>query len=179
MRYCFMIGFLSVAAFGQSADNPQIASSKGVYEYIKGNVLKAADKMPDSKYGYRPTDSVRSYGQVLAHIADSQFGLCGIARDGKPGSPKGFEKTATTKPEIIKALNEGFAYCDAAYSGLTDATSAEIVDLHGRKLTKLALFTVNTAHVFEHYGNLVTYMRMNDVVPPTSEQRPPAAEPKK
>jgi uncharacterized damage-inducible protein DinB len=109
-----------------------------------------------------------TYGQLLAHVADGQFVICGMVKDGKPVM-KGFEKSATTKTAILQALNEGFAYCDSAYAGLTDASSADMASFFGNQRTKLSILSFNTAHTMEHYGNMVTYMRMNKIVPPSSE----------
>ena len=156
------------------ADNPQLASTKAFYVMVRENILKSADKMPESKWAYRPTDEVKSYGQMIAHIADSQFYLCGVAKlgDSAKTSNRKVEQTATTKPEIMKWLHEGFAYCDSVYTELTDASSAAMVNFFGQQQTKLSVLSFNTAHVNEHYGNLVTYMRMNHIVPPTSEAAP-------
>lgn len=149
--------------------NPQVASAKGFYDYMKGNVLKTADKVPEPMYAFKASPEVRSLGQILAHIADAQTAFCSIVKDGKP-SGKGYEKTATTKAAIQAALKESFELCDAAYAGLTDAGSAEVVPfLQGRKATKLSIISFTTAHGLEHYGNLVVYMRLNQMVPPSSE----------
>jgi uncharacterized damage-inducible protein DinB len=166
----FLFLIVAAAAAQSSTENPQLASSKAFYEQVKANVLKSVDKMPEEKFDFKPTASVRSYGQVLAHIADGQYVLCGIVKEGKPQF-KGNEKSATTKAAIVKALNDGFAYCDAVYTSLTDASSAELVGWFGQKRTKLSVLAFNIAHTMEHYGNLVTYMRMNGIVPPSSEQQ--------
>jgi uncharacterized damage-inducible protein DinB len=152
-------------------ENPQLASTKAYYVMVRTNVLKAADKLSEDKWGFRPTDEVKSYGQILAHIADAQFYVCGIAKlgDSSKTSNRNVEETAKTKTDILKWLNEGFAYCDGIYAGLTDATSGAMVNFFGQQRTKLSVLAFNTAHVYEHYGNLVTYMRMNKIVPPTSE----------
>jgi uncharacterized damage-inducible protein DinB len=165
--------FTSAALCQTPSDNPQLASSKAFYDQVKGIVLKSVDKMPEDKYSYRPTDEVRTYGQLLAHIADGQFFLCSIAKEGKP-APRGIEKSAKTKAEILKGLNDGFAYCDALYAELTDASSAAMVSWFGQQRTKLSMLAFNTAHTMEHYGNLVTYMRINKIVPPSSENPAPA-----
>jgi uncharacterized damage-inducible protein DinB len=171
MRTIFCLLLLSFAALCQSmTDNPQVASSKAFFEQIKGNVLKSADKLPEEKFSFKPTEGVRTYGQLLAHIADAQFIFCGIVKDGKP-QMKGIEKSAHTRAEIVQALNDGFGYCEGVYSSLTDAQSAATVSWFGQKRTKLTVLDFNIAHAFEHYGNLVTYMRINGVVPPSSESR--------
>lgn len=165
MRNILLLLAVSSFAFAQ---NPQVASTKGFYELIKGNVLKSVDKMPEAKYSYKPAEGVRTYGQILSHIADSQYGICGAAK-GAP-QQKGIEASnLKTAAEIKKALTDAFAFCDSAYEGLTDAASAQMVPFFGQTVTKLAVLSFNTAHSFEHYGNLVTYMRANGIVPPSSE----------
>jgi uncharacterized damage-inducible protein DinB len=109
-------------------------------------------------------------------MADGQFFLCGTAKEGVSRN-RNVEKTAKTKAEIVKWLNEGFAYCDATYAELTDASSAATVTFLGQPRTKLSMLAFNTAHTFEHYGNLATYLRMNKMVPPSSE--PPSTAPAK
>jgi uncharacterized damage-inducible protein DinB len=169
MRYSLILScFVTLAltpCFGQSAN---LASSKAFYDQIKGLVLKSADKLAPEKYSYRPVETVRTYGELLAHIADANFGICGTAKDGK-FAPKGIEKSAKTKADIVKGLTEAFAFCDSVYAGLTDANATANVPWFGQQRTKLSILDFNVAHSFEHYGNLVTYMRINGVVPPSSE----------
>jgi uncharacterized damage-inducible protein DinB len=163
-----------------AAENPQLTSTRDFYVMVRTNILKSADKLPEGKWGFRPTDEVKSYGEMIAHIADAQFYICGVVKlgDSDKTSNRNVEKTAKSKSEIMKWLNEGFAYCDSAYAELTDASSAAMVNFFGQQRTKLSVLAFNTAHVNEHYGNLVTYMRMNKITPPTSEA-PPAAPPSK
>ena len=104
---------------------------------------------------------------MFAHIADGQYEFCSAA-EGKQ-IDKGIEKTAKTKAEIVAALKEAFAYCDAALAKLTDASAVETVTFFGRDMTRIGIMDFNTAHTMEHYGNLVTYMRIKGIVPPSSE----------
>jgi uncharacterized damage-inducible protein DinB len=155
---------------GSSASNPMVASSKVFYENAKRDILRSADKMPEPKYAFRPTDSVRTYGQILAHVADGQYEFCGAAA-GKHDQ-KGVEQTAKTKADIVAALKTAFAYCDAIYSGMTDAQAAEMIPAFGgAKISRLSMLDFNVAHTMEHYGNLVTYLRIEGLVPPSSESQ--------
>ena len=147
--------------------NPLVASSQGIYRVAKGDILKSMDKIPENLWSFRPTPEVRTVGQLFAHIADGQYEFCG-AVEGKQ-IDKGVEKTAKTKAEISAAVKEAFAYCDAQFAKMTDASAAEMASLFGFKLTKVTLMDFNTAHTMEHYGNLVTYMRIKGIVPPSSE----------
>jgi uncharacterized damage-inducible protein DinB len=159
---------LCAAAWGQS--NPQVASSKLLYEQGKNYILRSVDKMPDAKWDFKPAPEVRTYGQILAHIADGQYEFCGVVREGK-AVDKGVEKSAKTKVQVQAALKEAFAYCDQAFSGLTDAASAAMVNFGGQERTKLSMLNFNTVHNSEHYGNIVTYLRINGIVPPSSERQ--------
>jgi len=94
---------------------------------------------------------------------------------GEANPAKQFEKTKTAKADLVAALKEAVAYCNKAYDGMTDAKGSEMIKLFNFNLAKLTVFSINTAHTDEHYGNMVTYMRLKGIVPPTSENPPPAA----
>ncbi len=149
--------------------NPLIASSSAFYSLLKDDVLRSAEKMAEADYSFRPTPDVRTYGELLTHIASAQFLFCGIASNGKMVMKN--YATAKTKSEIVSALQEGFAFCDGVYGKMTDADAATMVSFFGQQRTKLSMLDFNIAHGFEHYGNLVTYMRMKGIVPPSSEKR--------
>jgi hypothetical protein len=79
------------------------------------------------------------------------------------------EQSKSSKADLIAALKGAFAYCDKAYDTINDSSAGQMVDLFGHSLPKLGVLTVNLMHDQEHYGNLVTYMRLKNIVPPTSE----------
>ena len=171
MRTVLLLATFTLAALGQSpTDNPQVASAKAFYDNVKRLILRSADKMPEDKYAFKPAPEVMSYGLMLAHVANAQFYQCSTAM-GEKTIDKGFHESLHTKAEIVAGLKEGFAYCDAAYAKLTDTTSAALVNFFGAQRTKLSGLYSNTFHTWEHYGNLVTYMRINGIVPPSSEPR--------
>ena len=156
---------LGLAAQTKSALVP---SSQGIFGIAKNDVLKSVDKIPDDLWSYRPTPDVRTIGQLFAHIADGQYEFCS-ATTGTPVD-KGIEKTAKTKADIVAALKDAFSYCDAQYAKMTDASAVEAVSFFGRQASRIAIMDFNTAHTMEHYGNLVTYMRLKGIVPPSSAQ---------
>ncbi len=164
--------FAAASAMAQSgaapSASPLIASSQILFNNAKNDVMKSVDKIPNDLWDWRPTPKVRTFAELFAHIADGQYEFCGAAVEGKP-LDKGIEKTAKTKAEIVAALNKGFEYCEAGYKGLTNASAVEMVTF-GRPMTRIAVMDFNAAHTMEHYGNLVTYMRLKDIVPPTSKQ---------
>ena len=151
-----------------SQDNPLSTYNKTVYEGVKSILLRSAEKMPEENYSFKPTEAVRSYGQIIGHVADAQYLFCSIELGEKNPDLK-IEQTKTSKADLIAALKGAFAYCDKAYDGMTDASASQMVKLFGGDTPKLGVLTVNNMHSIEHYGNLVTYMRMKNIVPPTSE----------
>lgn len=179
MKIFFTVALFAAAASAQDAmQNPLITVSKNIYAMSKGNVLGSVEKIPEDLWSFQPTKDVRTVAQLFAHIADGQYEFCGATQSGDAPS-KNIEKTAKTKAEIVPALKEAFAYCDAAYAKMTDADAATIVTFFNMKITKLGAMDFNIAHNMEHYGNLVTYMRIKGIVPPSSTPRPPAAAAKK
>jgi len=152
------------------AGNPILESSKVFYANARQDILRSAEKLPEDKFAFRPTDSVRTVGQLFAHVADGQYEFCGGAA-GKHDE-KNVEQTAKTKADIVAALKTAFAYCDAVYAGLSDAKAVEMIPAFGgAKITRLSMLDFNVAHTMEHYGNLVTYMRIQGIVPPSSESQ--------
>jgi hypothetical protein len=116
-------------------------------------------------------DSVRSFGAILAHTAGAAYEFCAAAKGEKtPHAEDEFEKSAKTKAEIVKALDGAIAYCDEVHKGLDDVKAAQIVAgaFGGPKGARAAPLVGNTGHFMEHYGNLVTYLRINGLVPPSS-----------
>jgi uncharacterized damage-inducible protein DinB len=166
-----------VALFGQDKApaqatppaNPITASEKGFYSFVSGAVVGAAQKMPEE-----PTPEVRSFGQLVGHVADASYSFCSQAI-GEASPVKDIEKTKTSKADLVAALKDGVAYCNKAFDSMTDAKGSEMVKLFSFNTAKLTVLSINTAHTDEHYGNMVTYLRLKGIVPPTSENQPAPA----
>jgi len=152
-----------------TAQQPLVESLNGLYGITKQVIMATAQDLDDTMYAYRPTDEVRTAGQILAHVADAQFSFCSAAAgEANPQGSTSFEQTATTKAAIVAALRQGFAYCDGVYARTTDANASRGVDFMTGPSTTGGVLAFNSAHNYEHYGNLVTYMRLNGIVPPSS-----------
>ena len=147
---------------------PAVASIKGTFDLVKGNILKAAAQVPDDLYAFKPTPDVRSMGALFAHIADANFMICAAASGDKP-TMSGIEKEKTAKKDVMAALEASFTFCESSFTGMTGARANETVKffLPGTH-TRLGILAFNNAHDFEHYGNVVTYMRLKGMVPPSS-----------
>jgi uncharacterized damage-inducible protein DinB len=181
-RLCFLFTVVTavpVALLGQEKSqapaappaNPITASEKGVYSFVSSAVIGAAQKMPEENYSFKPTPDVRSFGQLVGHVADASYMFCSQA-SGEPNPTKDLEKTKTSKADLVAAVKDAVAYCNKAFDTMTDVKGSQMVKFFTFDLARLTLFSLNTAHTDEHYGNMVTYLRLKGIVPPTSENQP-------
>jgi len=152
----------------KAQQRPVIESLKAVHELPKGFILQTAEMLSQDLYAFQPTSEVRTAGQILAHVADAQYAFCSGAAGEESPMSESVEETRTSKTEIVAALQDAFAYCDGVYDGMSDADGAQSVAFYGMDLTGAAVLSMNTAHNYEHYGNLVTYMRINGLTPPST-----------
>jgi uncharacterized damage-inducible protein DinB len=154
--------------------NPISQAIRSAWTEAKTNFRASADVMPEAKYSFKPVESVRTYGAILAHVAGAAYEFCAAAKGEKPPHAEAeFEKSAKTKADIVKALDGSIAYCDDAYKALDDTKAAQMVAgaFGGPQGARAGNLMGNTTHFQEHYGNLVTYMRINGLVPPSSAPR--------
>jgi uncharacterized damage-inducible protein DinB len=167
---CLVIFALAAPAAAQTPANPLTSATKVGYDIVKGYITKAAEKVPEEHYSFKPSPDVRTFGQLVAHIADANHMICAAAGGtAKPGDS--IEKTKTSKADLQKALAESFAACDGVYAAMTDTKGMETAKFFLGEQPRISILAFNTAHDFEHYGNLVTYMRIKGIVPPSSEPR--------
>jgi uncharacterized damage-inducible protein DinB len=136
--------------------------------YAMGFVLKSADQMPEADYAFKATPEVRSFGQILAHIADANYMFCSAVL-GEANPAPGVEKSKTSKAEIVTALKASYDYCGRAYA-IPDADTGAKFTLFKQEFTRASALLLNVTHNWEHYGNIVTYLRLKGQVPPSSKQ---------
>lgn len=168
MAAAFVALFVPAAAVAQS--NPFTDAAKAQFAGIKSNVIRTADKVSEDLYEFKPTPDVRSLGQLIAHIADGNFGICGAGSGMKP-PVSGVEKSTGGKGKaaLQKALAASFEFCESAWASLDATKVGETVKTFLGVQPRFSVMQFNTSHVWEHYGNLVTYMRLKGIVPPSSE----------
>jgi hypothetical protein len=158
---------LTAALHAQPAD-PLSAELKTAYTRIKTNFIKAAEKMPEDQYDFKPTPDMQSFKERVAHIALSTMGPC----SGLKGTPKTIDPaTLKTKADVVAALKDTFATCDAVIDNLTDRDAVTMTTGRGGSRSKLALGYGLVAHTNELYGYICVYMRLKGIVPPSSEGR--------
>jgi uncharacterized damage-inducible protein DinB len=157
----------SIARAQDKAANSFTSSVKSGWDNVKKNVSNAATQMPENEYSFKPVPEVRSFGQIVGHLANEHYAICSAAKGEKNPNSTDFEKT-TAKADLMKGLTDSITYCDGVFAAASDATAMDQVDLFGSKFTKFRALLLNVTHDNEHYGNFVTYMRLKGHVPPTS-----------
>jgi uncharacterized damage-inducible protein DinB len=170
-----LMGTLLLLTWRVYAQTPDLKSASGYPKMVQKQVTawieSAAAKMPEEEYAFKPDPASRSFGQILGHIADTNYLFCSIVL-GETNPAPGIEKTKTTKPDLKAAVHDSFTYCSHAYDTLADAAAGETVKAFGQERNKLGSLWFNASHNLEHYGNLVVYMRSKGLVPPSSEPKP-------
>ena len=160
--------------YSEALSMSMAASAKSTHATISRNLAEAAAAMPPEEYAFKPTPQVRSFGELVAHVAAANVFFCAQAKGEKPPFTID-ERGTTTKPVAIKALNDSLAYCDAVYADTTDANFTQPIQMlvapRGQTM-RGTLLVFNTTHNNEHYGNMVVYMRLKGHVPPSTARRP-------
>jgi hypothetical protein len=156
---------LTACALQAQIPASHVAEEKQRYASVRDNLQKTAEAMPEANYSFKPTPEIRAFGELIAHVADAQIGICG----GAAGAPKrGNAAGKTSKADLVAALKESSAACDAVFEATTEANSGTPVSMGPMKGSRLGMLEYNTGHDLEEYGYLAVYMRLKGIVPPTS-----------
>ena len=145
------------------------AEVQASYNRLKPNVIKAAEKMPDADYQFKPTPDIRTFARIVNHVTEAQQRICSTM-NGLVFDPKTVPSDTADKATIIAGLKASFDVCDKAYGALTDANVAELVTLGQGKRSRIGLAWGNVSHDNEQYAELSTYLRLKNLVPPTAEK---------
>jgi uncharacterized damage-inducible protein DinB len=170
----FAVAVLPARQTGGPTANPASEAVRNAWNSAKRNIHDSAEQMPEAKFGFKPVDSVKTFGAILAHVAGASYDYCSSAKgEAAPFSEDHFEETAKTKAAIQKAVDDAIAYCDPVYEALTDQSLAAMVSRPGstRQSPRASALIGNISHTSEHYGNLVTYFRLNGMVPPSTARQ--------
>lgn len=146
-----------------------IGAVESQWKTITGYILQVAEETDEAGYGYRPTEGVRSIGEMIGHVAGAQNMICAAAVGDEPPAEDAVEQAAKSKEALVKALRASMDYCTKAYAQSDMALQAD-VSLFGMEMTRFGALVLNATHNGEHYGNLVTYLRIQGVVPPSSRR---------
>lgn len=155
-----------VTAPAASAQDAVASALLDRFETVSGHVLAAAEQVPEGDYGYQPTDEVRTFGEMVDHVADAHFGYCSAIGGDAPAA---VGSEASTKSEIVERFRASRDFCLDVYRGAGSEDLGETVSIFGGEGTRVGVLVQNVAHDNLHYGNIVTYMRSLGMVPPSSQ----------
>jgi hypothetical protein len=148
--------------------DPGVAAAKRHWTSIHRLIERSAEQLPESLYNFKPTPEVRTFAELFGHVAGTEMMMCAAVRGEPARAEDAVESTTKTKAGLVKALKDAAAYCAPAYN-ISAAEGAKMVDLFGQRSKVDALF-FNALHDGEHYGNIVTMLRLKKLVPPSSQQ---------
>ena len=171
MRTRLLVALATLAALPGAASaqsGPLVGSLAGLHGTTSQHLVATAEMVSEELYDFRPTPEVRTLGGILAHVATAQYLFCAAAAGEDSPNTENLEETLSGKAEIVAALQEAFAYCEGVYAEMSDEAASETVSFFGQEMARAGVLSFNTAHNYEHYGNLVTYMRINGITPPSS-----------
>ena len=178
MKPAFVLAAVAYSATSAFAQTPAATDpgnmtrfSRGVkarYDNIKRDIVEAAEAVPEGEYSFRPAPQVRTFGQIIGHVADSQNFFCGVAAGSNPEYIDSIEQSTMSKAALVKALKESVAKCDEIYTKTGAANALAIVPAGKGDALRGLMLLDNVSHDNEHYGNIVTYMRLKGHVPPST-----------
>ena len=173
MRRSLLLCLIATPLFAQqpqSADaSPAVAAARSNWLSAHNYIVRSAEQMSEADFAFKPVATVRTFAQIVAHVADDEMGWCAQIL-GEPMKQTGFEKTLSAKADVLKVIRDAGAYCQKAYA-MSDAQAAEVTTIWNQRQPKIRGMMDNAAHDWEHYGNIVTYMRIKGLVPPSSQNQ--------
>jgi uncharacterized damage-inducible protein DinB len=154
-----------------------VAEVKTIYTNIHNFIGKSVEQFPADKLTWQPTPDVRSWARLIGHITDDNNVSCSLlagetTRPVRIDTPDSKESAANklSKDDLLKGYKESVERCNKAFAAVTDANMAERAGPTSPR-SKIGLLMYNTSHTNEHYGNIVTYLRLNGMVPPSTAGR--------
>ena len=180
MKYVVQLALMATLAVApaaaqtaEPAGDPLTAALKRQFDNVSRNVREAAEKMPEDKFTYQATKDVRTFGGFIGHIANAHYMFCSRAKGETNPNKEDFEKT-TGKAALVKAITAANDYCSAVFTGANDKWMLETVtqQMGGNpmQVPRAAILAGTTSHTNESYGSVAVYMRLNGLVPPSTER---------
>lgn len=168
-----------------ASTEPLIRGIEGMHDNVKRFLLAAAREMPEEDFGYKPVPDVRTAGQLFLHVAYWQFFFCGEAKGEKPERPalltafhdqrENLQAIGANKANIVEALQASYDYCDRVFKELTPEQAGQIIAaprfMNIDQAPRVHFLSYSVSHANEHYGNIVTYLRLKGRMPPSSQPR--------
>jgi len=162
----------SDSGLGAALTPSTAASVNKMHQAIRRNLIEAAEAMPAADFAFKPTPQVRSFAELVGHVAVANYFMCSTAKGEPMPTTVNFERAVTDKPGLVKALGDALNYCDGVFKETTDANANQLVKIAGPggsgQSTRALVLMFNTTHNNEHYGNVVLYLRLKGIVPPST-----------
>jgi hypothetical protein len=171
MKRCFVT--VLVAAFAaalplQAQNNPLSTEAQQAWTRTQGNTVAAAERMPEESYNFKPAPESQSFGELVAHTANSAMGACsGVSGESKQAGAD----AKGSKAAMVAALKAAMAECDKAYGALTDANATDMIEGRRGKRSRLGTLYGNTIHIEHEYAQMAVHLRLKGLVPPSSDRR--------
>jgi uncharacterized damage-inducible protein DinB len=164
-----------IAATALDAQPPATPTMSGAlkrsFDSVADFIVRSAEQMPEDKYAYRATADTRTFADEIGHVADSHFFFCARAKNEAMPQRQALENVVKDKARLVAGIKESVTYCKAVYDTMNDSLLAQTFQAGQVRGVRLAPLSNNTAHDNEHYGKIVTLLRLNGLVPPSSQPR--------
>ncbi|MBX2821205.1 MAG: DinB family protein [Rhodothermaceae bacterium] len=147
--------------------DPMIETLQATNDYVRAMIVTSANQMSEDDYAFSPASEVRSFGQLLTHIAETNYFFCSTAK-GEQAPQSAASESMTNREDIIKTLSNSFDYCDAIYNSAEKVNPDNQIEFMGQPRSPLTVLAFRNNHALLHYGNVITYMRLRGKVPPSS-----------
>jgi uncharacterized damage-inducible protein DinB len=172
--FCLMASVLLVATAGyaQAPGGQRVGVATRLqqgYNQLKTILTQSAEKMTEADASFKPAPEIRTLAGQIAHIAQFHYLYCSQVKGGTNPNTENLEQTKTTKADVTKALADSFAYCDDAFSSLTEENVGQFVPARGGEQSKVVPLMNLIAHDNEEYGILTVYLRLKGIVPPSTD----------
>ena len=174
----FVLVMTSAICAQQKAPATVSGSVAATLSFAEGDLLGAAEAMPESAYSFIPTagsfKEARSFGEQIKHVACGHLGFFSEIEGKTPPEhcEKGGPSKAKTKAELIAYLKEAFDYSNRVLATIDANPMAQVSGPYGGTNSKLGIAVLAVWHLSDHYGQLVLYLRMNNIVPPATKRYP-------
>ena len=163
-----MLNGIQARAQAGGGESAVVGPLKAQWENIRTMVVRTVEVVPEDKYDFKPKPEVRSFRDLFIHIAQENYFFMGAMTGQRPGDLSRLENLKT-RAEIVKALNESYDYGAKALASLNDQKALEMIQRRNRQVPRWSMALDNIVDNMDHYGNLVVYMRLNGIVPPSSQ----------
>src|SRR3984885_15231436 len=165
-----LLAAASACALVQDVSHPVVARGTEIFQRQSSYIVAPAEQMPADKYGYHPTPDQWTYGKIVSHVIQANYGVCGMLSGDGPGKGPTVADT-TPKDQLVTILKQSFETCQKALDGLQDSSlGVTITYFRGAKKPRARALVELTDDLEDHYSQMASYLRMNGMLPPSAKK---------